>query len=205
MLVEDGGREAKGARVDGLAEECLDLRRLLGSGRPLHRRLAHHVVTEGSEGREEAQVEGRAPPCRRLDELGKRLPVPGDAHVEDIEGDGLDVDEVAHGHLARLGPARRDPHPAVAHDDAGDAVPGRGRHRAIPADLRVVVRVRVDEAGGDHEIGGIDHGGRAARHPADLGDPAIGDGHVGLARLRPRTVHQRAVLDHEVVGHGFLR
>src|SRR5215813_14318237 len=52
VLVQDGSGEAEGARVDGLAEERLDLRRFLGGGRAFHRRLAHHVVTEGREGSE---------------------------------------------------------------------------------------------------------------------------------------------------------
>ena len=204
VLVEDGRREAKGAGIDRLAEQRLDLRRLVGCGRALHRGLAHHVVAERGQGRQEAQVERRAPSRRRLDELGEGLPVPGDAHVEDVEGNRLDVHQVAHGHLARLGLARRDAHPAVAHDDAGDAVPrGRG-DRAVPADLRVVVSMRVDEARSDDEAIGVDHPGGTVRHPADLGDLSARDGHVRPARRRPRAVHQHAVLDHQVVGHDIL-
>src|SRR5207249_7655709 len=37
MLVEDGRREAEGAGIDRLAEQRLDLRRLVGCGRALHR------------------------------------------------------------------------------------------------------------------------------------------------------------------------
>ena len=204
MLVEDGRREAKGAGIDRLAEQRLDLRRLVGCGRALHRGLAHHVVAERGQGRQEAQVERRAPSRRRLDELGKGLPVPGDAHVEDVEGNRLDVHQVAHGHLARLGLARRDAHAAVAHDDAGDAVPRRRGDRPVPEDLRVVVGVRVDEARRHHEVGGIDHGGGPVRHASDLGDRAARNRHIGPARRRPRAVHQHAVLDHQVVGHQIL-
>src|SRR5207244_2822648 len=53
MLVEDGRREAKGAGIDRLAEQRLDLRRLVGCGRALHRRLAHHVVAERGQGRQD--------------------------------------------------------------------------------------------------------------------------------------------------------
>ena len=60
VLVEDGGREAEGAGVDRLAEQRLDLRRLVGGGGALHRRLAHHVVAERGQGRQEAEIERRA-------------------------------------------------------------------------------------------------------------------------------------------------
>ena len=44
------------------------------------------------------------------------------------------------------GTRRRDREAAVAGDDGGDAVEARRRERRVPEDLRVVVRVDVDEA-----------------------------------------------------------
>jgi hypothetical protein len=45
--------------------------------------------------------------------------------------------------------------------------------------------MRVDEAGRDHEIAGVDDGGGALRHPADFGDLAARDRHVGPPRRAP--------------------
>ena len=44
----------------------------------------------------------------------------------------------------------------VAADDRGDAVHVRRRRRGIPEELRVVVGVRVDDAGDDEQAGRID-------------------------------------------------
>jgi hypothetical protein len=70
-------------------------------------------VAERGEGSQEGEIERRAAARRRRDEVGEGLPVPGDAHVEDVEWNGFDIDQVAHGDLARPGPARRDADAAV--------------------------------------------------------------------------------------------
>ena len=203
MLVEQRAGEAERARVHRLAEQRLDLRRLLGVRRARHRLLAHDVVAERRERREEGEVERGAAPGRGRHVLGEALPVPGDAGGEHLERDRLDVDEVAHRDLARLRAAGRDADAAVAHDHRGHAVPGGGRQRAVPADLRVVVRVRVDEAGGDDQVGRVDDpAGGALRELADRRDLSVRDRDVGVARRRAGAVDQLAVLDEEVVGHG---
>jgi hypothetical protein len=63
------------------------------------------------------------------------------------------------------------------------------------------MRVRIDEAGRDHEVARVDRLGGGAGNPADLDDLAAGDGDVGAPRRGPCAVHHRAVPDEQVVGH----
>ena len=58
--------------------------------------------------------------------------------------------------VAVFGPGRGDAEAAVAGDDGRDAVPGRRREVGIPQHLRVVVRVRIDEAGRQHQTVEVD-------------------------------------------------
>jgi hypothetical protein len=74
-----------------------------------------------------------------------------DARLERGERHALDVLERPEDQLAMRRPRRRDAEAAVADDDRRDAVPRGDREHAVPEDLRVVVRVDVDEAGRDDE------------------------------------------------------
>src|SRR5206468_4226652 len=117
---------------------------------------------------------------------------------------GLDVPQALPGDLARLGLAGRDADAAIAHHHGGDAVPRRGRDRAVPANLRVVVGVRIDEARRHDQPVGIDGALGALADLADLGHLAAGNGDVGLVALGARAVDHGAVPDHEIVAHEFL-
>ena len=96
---------------------------------------------------ERADVEALAAPVERGEVLGERLEAPVDALVEGLHRHALDVLERAHDDVAVLGSRRRDAEAAVAHHHTRDPVPARRREVAVPEDLRVVVRVDVDEAG----------------------------------------------------------
>ena len=185
MLVERGRGEAERAGVDRLADQPGDLRRLLGRRGALHRGLAHDVMAERRQRRDEGEVERRLARGGGVHELGKGLPVPGDALVQHVEGNALDIDQVLHGDLARLGLARRDADAAIAHHHAGHAMPRRGRDRAVPADLRIVMGVRIDEARRHDQPVGIDGALGAFRHLADLGHLAVVDRDIGLIAGAP--------------------
>jgi hypothetical protein len=58
---------------------------------------------------------------------------------------------------------------------------GRGRHGAVPGDLRVVVGVQVHDAGHQGQALGFDAVAGWAVHLADVGDAALRDGHIGLS------------------------
>ena len=110
-------------------------------------RVAHHEQPHRGVPDVRGVVEDGAVPLDRVEVLGERLEVPRDPGLERREAHVLDVLERAPDEAAVLRSARRDREPAVAGDDAGDAVPRRRRERGIPEDLRVVVGVDVDEPG----------------------------------------------------------
>ena len=90
------------------------------------------------------------------------------------------------------GAHRCERHAAVAEHDRGDAVPARRRRVGVPRELRVEVRVHVDEAGRDVRAVGVD--ARAGRRPrrsptATMRSPSIAtsaaNGRVARCRRRP--------------------
>ena len=201
MLVQDRAGKSESACIHGAAEQRLDFRGFISRGGPLHRFFAHDVVPERGQRCEETEVHRRLAPCRGIHEFGESLPVPGDAFRQHFERNGFDVDEVAHRDLARLGFARRDSHAAIAHHHAGYAVPRRRRHRAVPADLRVVMGMRIDEARRHDAIGCVDGLSGAAADAADLDDLPAVDGNVRVFSRRAGPVDDEAVLDQQVVRH----
>src|SRR5690242_21906559 len=119
---------------------------------------------------------------RRVHELGKGLPVPRDAFLEHIEGDRFDIDEIAHRNLTVCWATRRDADPTVAHHHTGHAMPRGWRERGIPEDLRIVVRVRIDEAWRDDAVGCVDRLLRPTGDLSDLDDFSLGHSNVCPAR-----------------------
>ena len=156
-------------------------------------------MAERGQWREKAEIERRAALRRRIEEFGEALPIPGDPTLQYLEWNSLDIDEIAGRDVARLGPARRDAYAAIAHDHRGHAVPQRRRDRRVPADLRVIMGVRVDKAGRDDAAGRIDDLACAVLHLADLGDLAVRDRDIGLTPRRPRAVDHRSVLDQQII------
>ena len=97
--------------------------------------------------------------------------------------------------LAVLGAARRDREAAVARDHRSHAVVRRRRQRRIPEDLRVVVRVDVDEARRDDLTRRVELARRrSSRSPISVMH-AVGDRDVGGASRRAGAVDDGAALE----------
>src|SRR5206468_6499008 len=110
-----------------------------------------------------------------------------------------------HRALAQLGSHGGEPEAAVADHHRGDAVPPRQRQVRIPEELRVVVRVEVDEPRGDDRAARIEDPARTGgAEPADRRNPTAADADVGAIALRARAVDDDPVPDHDVE-HGVLR
>src|SRR6185369_6783153 len=131
-------------------------------------------------------------------------PLRPDARLERGERHALDVLERPQDQLAMRRPRRRDAEAAVADHDRGDAVPRGDREHAVPEDLRVVVRVDVDEARRDDESARVERARGGTAEPPDLGDATGSDADVALAARGARAVDQGAAADRQVepVAHG---
>ena len=96
------------------------------------------------------------------------------------------------------GSTGREREAAVAADHGGHAVQRRRRQRLIPEDLRVVVRVQVDEPGNEREAVGVDRAARALVDASERHDPPVADADVGWPRRRTGSVDDAAVADEHI-------
>ena len=201
MLRQRGRRKSERARVHCPAQQRRDPRRLVGRGRALHRLVAEHVVPKRSQRRQEREIDSRAAPLGRRDKFRKRLPLPRNPLRQRLERNRLDVDQVPRRHFARRRPARRNTHPAISHHDRRHAVPRSATDQWVPADLRIVVSMRIDEARRHDQIGRVDRFLGGVGDLADLRDLAVLDRDVGAAAKCAGAVDHRAVFDNQIVGH----
>src|SRR5207245_4029123 len=94
---------------------------------------------------------------------------------------------------------------AIAHDCCRDAVLRGRRDVLAPGDLAVIMGVDVDKAGRDQFAFGVDLFLALRGNPADFGDAAAGDRHIGFEQFATLDIGNGAAADHEVGGrgHGF--
>ncbi len=123
MLLHHGHRPAQRAGGHRLAEQDFDFGGLIRGGRAVHRILAHHPMAKRRERRQKADVDANAAALRGVHVFREGLPVPGQAALQHVIRNRLDVDQVHRGDLVLGGLARRQSHPAVAHDHRRHAMP----------------------------------------------------------------------------------
>jgi hypothetical protein len=151
-----------------------------------------------------AEVETEPAGARR-EELGEGLEAPLDA-VEGGEVHAFHPREQLAEVLVVVGPARRDAEAAVPGGDGRDAVESGRVAQPVPGDLRVIVRVRIDDARRDHEPVGVDGAlGPLAVVAADAHHPTVGDGDVREPARHAGAVDHKTAVDEEVVHHPPLR
>jgi hypothetical protein len=73
----------------------------------------------------------------------------------------------------------------------------------VPGDLRIVMRVQVDDARHQSEPAGIDDLGRILADLSNPGDAAVPDCHIGAYRVVPKPIDYTGAADHEVM-HCYL-
>ena len=173
------GGEPEPARGERVVQQRGDRVELLGRRLVADAVGAHHVAAQRAVADHEPDVE-RDPAVERAEVVGERAPVPRHAVLERGERHALDLRHHPAEVVGVVGRDRREREAAVAGDHARDAVQVRRARGRVPEQLRVVVRVRVDDAGRDHEAAGVDRLGRVVGHVADLDDAAVAD-----ARRRP--------------------
>jgi hypothetical protein len=124
------------------------------------------------------------------------VPRPRDTLFERGEWHAFDLRQHP-AHVVGVGVAQRcDAEAAVATDHRGDAVDVGRRRQRIPEELRVVVRVGVDEARARHETGRVQRVARILAEGArgnDCDDAPVAHADVAAVRRRVRPVdHGRA-------------
>ena len=193
-----------GAAEEALAHDLTHRRDLVGASGPLVGLRPHHVVADRGVADEGDDVHAQAL-VEDVEVLAERLPPPIDALGERGERHLLDEVEEPGQRVAVLGPAGRERDAAVAGDDRRHAVADRRRRQRIPVQLRVVVRVGVDEPRRDDAIVGVDDPpGRSAREATDLDDPTPLDADVGAEAREARAV-DHGPAPHDEVQHVHLR
>jgi hypothetical protein len=82
---------------------------------------------------------------------------------------------------------------------------GTGDKR-VPADLRIIMSMRVNESRSDDKAVGVNHTGCTAVKLANRGDSAARYRYIGHIGWGAGSINHRAVADEQVVGHkGVLR
>jgi hypothetical protein len=109
------------------------------------------------------------------------------------------IDQVKRRDVMGLRAAGRQADAAIAHHHAGDSMPRRAGDLRVPADLGVVMGVRIDEAGGDDQSVGVNRLLRSILDLSDFRDDALLDRNIGQALRRAGSVHYRSVFDQQVV------
>ena len=204
-LVGDGagGGEAERAGADALGGQAGHLVAVgLGGGFTVGAALAHHIDANGGVRHLGGDVEIVLAGIERIEELRESLPVPRQAGGQHHFGDVFHPFHQVHQDVALFRPARSEADAAIADQRCGDAVPGGGGDVVPPGDLRVVMGVHVDEAGGHELARGVDlpisPGWIAFRQiRADCHDFAIGDGDVGLVGFAAGTIDDGAAANDE--------
>ena len=199
MVGRKGRCEADGARIERLRHHCPHSAQL-SIGRLLAHRglLAQDRVADRRVLRQHGNVGERALALDECEVLAKGLEFPARACEQRGDVHAFHHRQVAQQRLAERCRARGDAEAAVAHDHRRYAERDRGRERTIPGDLRVIVCMKVDDAGHVREAIGIDS---AARRLVDLtggDDRAVADPDRTREGFRTAAVVNAGAADQEI-------
>ena len=119
---------------------------------------AHRGVTD-----EEPRVHAE-PAVDVVEPLAERSPIPRRSRTQRVDRHALDPGHHSHDVVdVAVVAERRDREPAVPAHDGRHAVQRRRRAHRVPQNLRVVVRVKIDEAGRDHQAVDVERSAPPAR------------------------------------------
>ncbi len=188
------GREPQRPAPDRLGDDGLHLVDLLLGGRSLVGLVAHDEEPDSRVPHIATEVDQDTAALDRSEILGIRLEIPGDAGLEGGQAHVLHLVQRPQERSTTLRTGRRQAVPTVPGDHPGHALPTRGSQVSIPQDLRVIVRVDVDESGSDQPARGVDL--PSSRYAVtDFDDPAVGNADIGDVGGPPRPVDHGASPD----------
>jgi hypothetical protein len=148
---------------------------------------------------ERGDVRHQAAALEHAQVLRVGLELPRHAGPQRVERHALHVRQVAQGEVAVGRAARRDGEAAVADHDARHAERDRRRRKRVPDELRVEVRVEIDDARGERAPLRVHPGVPAADVTADRRDAAVRDRQAAVPRRRAGPVDQQGVVDDQIV------
>ena len=190
-------RESAESGVHSLGEQPAHLGALVLGGGPRLRGVEAHHVGHQRRGRQvlnHVDALGRA--VERVHVLRNGLPIPLHPDLHRLVGNRLGARHRQHRALAKFRLDRHEAEAAVAEHHRGDAVPSGDRAVRIPSNLRVVMRMQIDEAGRDDQAVGVDDFLREAGcAAADLRDLAVLDPDVGAVARHARAVNDGSPFD----------
>jgi hypothetical protein len=172
----------------------------LGSRRHLDggRVFAEHRVANRGVLRQHRDVRLGFLALEHVEVLREALEVPARAGEQRVDVHALHHREVAQQRLAQRRRTRRDAEAAVAHHRGGDAERHRGRERRVPGDLRVVVRVHVDDSRHQREAAGVDGASRRLVAFPDDRDVAVPYPDVSRERFTTAAVVNAGIANQDV-------
>ncbi len=154
-------REAEGAGLHAVAHDVLHRLDLVVGGAGLLALVAHHVMAHRGVADQIADIDAEAF-VELVHVLPGRLPIEIDG-AQYVHRDRFDIGEEFGEPLLGALAHRRQRQRAIAEDHGRGAVLGREGAERIPGDLRVVMAVVVDKAGGDGAALGVDRARRPGR------------------------------------------
>ena len=164
----------------------------------------HHEQSGCGVGDHAADVDDAGHRVEHVEVFAVGLPPPWQTGFEHVCRDVLDTFHELDEERAIARTHGRKTDATIAHHRGGDAVPRRGAHLGIPGNLRVVVRVDVDEPGRDEQPIGVECLASKADVVADGRDASGVDRDVRGERGAAGAVDDLAAAYDEVVGHGFV-
>ena len=171
----------------------------VGGGLLAERALAHHIGAQGGVADVATVVDAFRQTVQHVEIFAKGFPTPFDAGFHRVARQVFGALEIAEHEVGVLRRTGREGETAVAHDDGGDAVVAGAGAERVPEDLRVHVRVAIDEARRHHLPTGIDAALGALIDAANLDYLTVLDADIGRETRTARTVYHIAVFDHQVV------
>src|SRR5581483_8150333 len=166
--------------------------------------VAHDLAPKRAVTDEEARIDADVA-VERAEVLREARPLPRHALFEGSERHALDLRHHPTRVVGVTLVERCEREAAVAADDRRDAVQARRRRGRVPEELRVVVRVRIDEPGRDGQAVSVDHLVRRIVEVTEGDDASVAHPDVGPARRRAGAVDDVAAADDEVEHAHALR
>ena len=204
MLIGPGRRKTAGAGLHGLGDDVAHAFDFTGIGGALRGSVTQNEGAHARMPNETGDVGPHAFLLQHVEVLRKRLETPVDALAQGIERHAFDVGQITHGQIAVIRPARRDGESAIPHDQRRHAQRRRRIGKRVPGDLRVIVRVRVDDPGHQGKRSSVDVLARFGLEMSDLADPAVLDTNRSTTAGFAAAVVNRRIVNAQIKHSRFL-